>query len=82
MFIAPWVIYAILAITVATAVYSYYTMRKMQKKNRPEASQLDGSLADEGVSFSSIFGSPHIHGNIVWKGNESTEAIKSKGGKK
>jgi len=65
-----------------SAAYSYYTMRKMQKKNRPEASQLDGSLADEGVSFSSIFGSPHIHGNIVWKGNESTEAIKSKGGKK
>lgn len=82
MFIAPWVIYAILAVTVATAVYSYYTMRKMQKKNRPEASQLDGSLADEGVSFSSIFGSPHIHGNIVWKGNESTEAIKVKVGKK
>ena len=82
MFIAPWVIYAILAITVATAVYSYYTMRKMQKKNRPEASQLDGSLADEGVSFSSIFGSPHIHGNIVWKGNEDTDPIKSKGGKK
>lgn len=65
-----------------TAIYSYYTMRKMQKKNRPEPTQLDGSLADEGVSFSSIFGSPHIHGNIVWKGNESTEAIKSKGGKK
>lgn len=82
MFIAPWVIYAILAITVATAVYSYYTMRKMQKKNRPEASQLDGSLADEGVSFSSIFGSPHIHGNIVWKGDLSTTPIKTKSGKK
>lgn len=65
-----------------TAIYSYYTMRKMQKKNRPEPTQMDGSIADEGVSFSSIFGSPHIHGNIVWKGNEGTEAIKSKGGKK
>ena len=71
-----------LVASLASAVYSYYTMRKMQKKNRPEASQLDGSLADEGVSFSSIFGSPHIHGNIVWKGNESTEAIKVKVGKK
>lgn len=71
-----------IVISLASAVYSYYNMRKMQKKNRPEASQLDGSIADEGVSFSSIFGSPHIHGNIVWKGNESTEAIKSKGGKK
>ena len=76
--------FAIIAIvlSVASAIYSYYTMRKMQKKNRPEAGQLDGSIADEGVSFSSIFGSPHIHGNIVWKGNESTEAIKAKGGKK
>ena len=76
--------FAIVAIvlSVASAVYTYYTMRKMQKKNRPEPNQLDGSIADEGVSFSSIFGSPHIHGNIVWKGNESTEAIKVKGGKK
>lgn len=65
-----------------TAIYTYYMMRKMQKQNRPEPNQMDGSLADEGVSFSSIFGSPHIHGNIVWKGNESTEAIKAKGGKK
>lgn len=71
-----------IVISLASAVYSYYNMRKMQKKNRPEPTQLDGSIADEGVSFSSIFGSPHIHGNIVWKGDESTEAIKSKGGKK
>ncbi len=76
--------FAVVAIVIAllSAAYSYYTMRKMQKKNRPEPSQLDGSLADEGVSFSSIFGSPHIHGNIVWKGNEDTDPIKSKGGKK
>lgn len=71
-----------IVISLASAVYSYYNMRKMQKKNRPEATQLDGSIADEGVSFFSIFGSPHIHGNIVWKGNEDTDPIKSKGGKK
>ena len=71
-----------LVASLASAVYSYYIMRKMQKKNRPEPSQLDGSLADEGVSFSDIAGSPHMYGNIVWKGNESTEAIKAKGGKK
>ncbi len=71
-----------LVASLASAIYSYYIMRKMQKKNRPEPTQLDGSLADEGVSFSSIFGSPHIHGNIVWKGNESTTPIESKGGKK
>ncbi|MFV5381385.1 hypothetical protein [Acinetobacter towneri] len=78
----PFLIIAAAAVSLFAAVYSYYTMRKTQKKNRPEPTQLDGSIADEGVLFSSIFGSPHIHGNIVWKGNESTEAIKSKGGKK
>lgn len=69
-------------IALASAAYSYVQMRKMQKKNRKEASQLDGSLADEGVSFSDIAGSPHLYGNIVWKGNESTTPIKAKGGKK
>lgn len=63
-------------------VYAYYMVRKMQKKNRPEPSQLDGSLADEGTSFSDIAGSPHLYGNIVWKGDESTSPIKQKGGKK
>lgn len=63
-------------IALASAAYSYAQMRKMQKKNRQEASQLDGSLADEGVSFSDIAGSPHLYGNIVWKGNESTTPIK------
>jgi hypothetical protein len=77
MLLPIWAVYAILAITVAAAIYSYYTMRKMQKANQPKASQLDGTIADEGVSFSSIAGSPHLYGNIVWKGNESTEAIKS-----
>lgn len=36
-----------LVLAAASAIYTYYTMRKMQKKNRPEPSQLDGSLADE-----------------------------------
>ena len=71
-----------LVLAAASAIYTYYTMRKMQKKNRPEPSQLDGSLADEGTSFSDIAGSPHLYGNIVWKGNESTSPIKQKGGKK
>lgn len=71
-----------LVFAVASAIYTYYTMRKMQKKNRPEPSQLDGSLADEGTSFSDIAGSPHLYGNIVWKGDESTSPIKQKGGKK
>lgn len=65
-----------------SAVYAYYMTRKMQKKNRPEPSQLDGSIADEGISFSDIAGSPNLHGNIVWKGNESATPIEQKGGKK
>ena len=82
MFIAAWIVYAAMALAVASAVYTYNTMRKAQKRNRAEPSQLDGSLADEGVSFSDIAGSPHLHGNIVWKGDESSTAIKAKGGKK
>ena len=78
----PFLVIAAAVVGLFTAIYSYYTMRKMQKKNRPKPSQLDGSLADEGVSFSDIAGSPHLYGNIVWKGNESTTPIKSKGGKK
>ena len=78
----PFLVIAAAVVGLFTAIYSYYTMRKMQKKNRPEPSQLDGSLADEGVSFSDIAGTPDLHGNIVWKGNESAEAIKAKGGKK
>ena len=77
-----WLPIVALIVSLFSAVHSYYTMRKMQKKNRPEPSQLDGSLADEGVSFSDIAGSPHLYGNIVWKGDESTSPIKSKGGKK
>jgi hypothetical protein len=75
--------FAIVAVVIAilSAAYSYYSMRKMQKKNRPSPSQLDGSLADEGVSFSDIAGSPHLYGNVVWKGDESSEPIKAKGGK-
>ena len=81
MVIAPWVIYAMLALMVATAAYSYYTMRKMQKKNKQEANQLDGTIADEGTSFSDIAGSPHMYGNITHLWGQRTAAIKSKGGK-
>jgi hypothetical protein len=82
MVIPVWLIYVAIALALASAVYSYYTMRKMQKKNSAEPSQLDGSLADEGTSFSDIAGSPQLYGNIVWKGNESTTPIKAAGGKK
>lgn len=69
-------------ISLAVSVYSYIQMRKMQKKNKREPSQLDGSIADEGVSFFDIAGSPHMYGNIVDKWGEATTPIKAKGGKK
>lgn len=81
MVIAPWVIYAMLALFVATAAYSFYTMRKMQKKNKQEANQLDGTIADEGTSFSDIAGSPHMYGNMTHIWGQRTMPIKSKSGK-
>ena len=81
MYLAPWLIYAMLALMVATAVYSYMQMRKMQKKNSQTASQLDGTIADEGASFSDIAGSPHMYGNITHMFGQTTSAIKAKGGK-
>lgn len=81
MVIAPWVIWAMLALMAATAIYTYVSMRKMQKKNRQSANQLDGTIADEGTSFSDIAGSPHMYGNITHLWGQTTTPIKSKGGK-
>ena len=81
MVIAPWVIWAMLALMAATAIYTYVQMRKMQKKNRQSANQLDGTIADEGTSFSDIAGSPHMYGNITHLWGQTTTPIKSKGGK-
>ena len=81
MVIAPWVIYAMLALMAATFAYTYYSIRKSQKKNSASANQLDGTIADEGTSFSDIAGSPHMYGNITHMWGQRTEAIKSKGGK-
>ncbi len=79
MVIAPWLIWAMLALTAATAIYTYVSMRKMQKKNRQSANQLDGTIADEGTSFSDIAGSPHMYGNITHLWGQTTTPIKSKG---
>ena len=81
MVIAPWLIWAMLALTAATAIYTYVSMRKMQKKNRQSANQLDGTIADEGTSFSDIAGSPHMYGNITHLWGKTTTPIKSKGQK-
>ena len=81
MVVAPWVIWAILALTVATAAYSYSAARKAQKRAGMEAKDLDVTLADEGASFKWIFGSPNVRGNITWKGNESSYPVKARGKK-
>ena len=81
MVIAPWVIYAMLALMVVTMAYSYYAMRKAQKKNQQTANQLDGTIADEGVSFSDVAGSPHMYGNITHIWGHATTDIKQNGGK-
>jgi len=73
------IIAAVLAVIVG--IYNYVQMRKMQKKNRQSANQLDGTIADEGTSFSDIAGSPHMYGNITHIWGQSTTPIKSKGGK-
>lgn len=68
-------------LAVIVGIYNYVQMRKMQKKNRQSANQLDGTIADEGTSFSDIAGSPHMYGNITHLWGQSTTPIKSKGGK-
>ena len=73
------IIAAVLAVIVG--IYNYVQMRKMQKKNRQSANQLDGTIADEGTSFSDIAGSPHMYGNITHLWGQTTTPIKSKGGK-
>jgi hypothetical protein len=81
MVIAPWVIYAMLALMVVTAAYSYHAMRKAQKKNNQSVNQLDGTIADEGTSFSDIAGSPHMYGNITHIWGHATIQL-NQGGKK
>lgn len=68
------------AISLAVGIYTFLQMRKMQKKNRPKPNQIDGTIADEGVSFCDIAGSPHIHPNITDLWNKKSEAIKKKSG--
>ena len=79
MVIPVWLVYAMWAVMIATAIYTYVSMRKMQKKNRQSANQLDGTIADEGTSFSDIAGSPHMYGNITHLWGQTTTPIKSKG---
>lgn len=77
-----WLLIGLLAFSAAVGVYNFLQMRKMQKKNRPKPNQLDGTIADEGISFHDIAGSPHVHANITDIWDKTTSTIKQKGGKK
>ena len=79
--IIPILLIAAAAVSLVVGIYTFLQMRKMQKKNRPKAGQIDGTIADEGVSFCDIAGSPHVHANITDIWDKSTQAIKKKGGK-
>jgi hypothetical protein len=69
-------------ISLAVGVWNYIQMRKQMKKNQQKANQLDGTIADEGTSFSDIAGSPHMYGNMTHIWGQRTSAIKSKSGSK
>ena len=79
--VIPLLLIAAAVVSLAVGIYTFLQMRKMQKKNRPKPNQLDGTIADEGVSFYDIAGSPHVHANITDIWDKSTKAIKKKGGK-
>lgn len=78
--VIPLLIIAAAVVSLAVGIYTFLQMRKMQKKNRPKPNQIDGTIADEGVSFCDIAGSPHIHPNITDLWNKKSEAIKQKSG--
>lgn len=78
--IIPLLIIGAAIASLAVGIYTFLQMRKMQKKNQPKPSQIDGTIADEGVSFCDIAGSPHIHPNITDLWNKKSKAIKKKSG--
>ncbi|MCU4310463.1 hypothetical protein KTH02_16815, partial [Acinetobacter radioresistens] len=75
-----WLLIGLLAFSAAVGVYNFLQMRKMQKKNRPKPNQLDGTIADEGISFYDLAGSPHVHTNITDIWDKDAQAIKKKSG--
>lgn len=75
-----WLLIGLLAFSAAVGVYNFLQMRKMQKKNRPKPNQLDGTIADEGISFYDLAGSPHVHTNITDIWDKTSQAIKKKSG--
>lgn len=80
--IAPLLLGALIAgaISLVVGVYTFLQMRKMQKKNQPKPNQLDGTIADEGISFYDLAGSPHVHTNITDIWDKTSQAIKKKSG--
>lgn len=78
--ILPLLILGTALLSIAVGVYTFLQMRKMQKKNQPKPNQLDGTIADEGISFYDLAGSPHVHTNITDIWDKDVQAIKKKSG--
>lgn len=78
--ILPLLILGAALLSIAVGVYTFLQMRKMQKKNQPKPNQLDGTIADEGISFYDLAGSPHVHTNITDIWDKDVQAIKKKSG--
>lgn len=81
MMIPIWLLWAVVGVSIASALYMSQAMSKKEEDGM-KAGQLDGSIADEGVSFSDIAGSPHMYGNIVDIYGQRTTEIKTKAAKK
>lgn len=82
MVIPLWAMIAMGVSFALMTVFTFIQARKAQKKSKTAPTQLDGSIADEGVGFCDIAGSPHMYANIVDIFGQRTTEIKSKSGKK
>lgn len=79
MIIALWVAVAVLFLSLA---YGIYAMRKGQKnQKKPDADQLEMTIAQYGVKCCAIGGTPIIYGNTLDKFNAYQTEIRQKGGK-
>lgn len=71
-----------LVLMIVSAALQAAAAPKNQPKT-PEAGKLDAPTAEEGGTIPVIFGTCIVkQSNVVWYGDSSTQAIKSKGGGK
>lgn len=74
-----WEYVIILVFSLAAAI----TMQPKQQQKAPEVGQVDTPTATEGKEIPVLFGTRDLKNpNVVWVGDISSTAIKSKSGKK